>query len=1660
MRNFLSDKVVWVGLKSAVNILKSAVVIQEACDEFVPWGAELSDKSPHDDEYCLIPDDLQKYLDKYREALKTDKVTDTKTKKPEEKVYDFNWLEQTLVGSFADEAAHVLNAIVSELQKSTSDDVLSNDLVSIIGFDFLDIIPEVVKNKARIVSEAIKISGAFATNERVLRDPGMVQTTSEKRLRKMIQKDRKREMKQNTKANKGGTNYEEDNDSILDVEALREQRMAQMVEDATRTSRFANVERPKYKFVFDKMAEMASKNPIFITGKSLVLPQGTERFDKPEYEEIKIPNEGNQLPPAVAKEYPRIPIAKLDKISKLVFTGMESLNNLQSIVFDAASNTNENLLVAAPTGAGKTNVAMLCVLNVIRQHINEVGTLKLRDFKIVYVAPMKALAAEVTEKFQSKLRCLGIKVREYTGDMNLTKKEIEETQMLVTTPEKWDVLTRKRIQDVELMSKIKLMILDEIHLLQDSRGAVLEALVARTLRLVNTSQQMIRIVGLSATLPNYVDVAKFLRVNLDKGLFFFDGRFRPVPLDTRYIGVKARGGRFAQLNVMNQQAYKIALQHIRNGKQVMIFVHSRGATAKTCESLMEQASQEGTRREFEPDPDHHRYHELSRRVKNAKSREVSKFFQYGFGCHHAGMIRSDRSLTEKLFEQGLIRVLCCTSTLAWGVNLPAYAVVIKGTEIYVNGQYIDLSVLDVQQIFGRAGRPQFDTSGEATIITTHDKLVHYVSLMIRAAPIESQFLSKLTDNLNAEIASGSVANIDDAVRWLSYTYLDIRITKNPFHYGLNREQISDLGGIHEVKRKFIIDAALELDRAKMVRFNEKIGSLACCDLGRTASHFYIRHDSVQVYNTGIEKTASISVMYLLDLIASSKEFEQMRVRNEEMDELDRLNKETEYKVVGGVENVAGKVNCLIQAYLNGSYARVSSLNSDMNYLDQNVSRIARGLFEIVRKYGMCHLTNELHKMCLGFENKMWWTWHPFYQFKTFVNKDTNRPAMDKIERKNLTLSRIRDMPKKEIGQLVNNQKSAEFIKKMANKIPRIEIEADVQPITRTIVRVVLKIHIDMIMNEGNGGEPFWVWVEDPDNDRIYHNESFTVTRKTVLGQAPIDINFTVALPEKIPSAYLIKVVSDRWLGASETCAIDLRGLIVAELHPAHTELLDIQPIPVTALKNPDFEALYSFSHFNPIQTQVFHCLYHHDSNALVGAPTGSGKTACAELSMLKVFRDYPNGKCVYIAPLKALVKERMDDWSKKLGGKLGKKLVEMTGDIAPDQKAIVSADIIITTPEKWDGISRSWQTRKYVRDVRLIVIDEIHMLGEDRGPVLESIVTRTNFISAQTKSNLRIVGLSTALANARDLADWLGIKNFGLYNFKPSVRPVPMRIHVQGFPGKHYCPRMALMNKPAYQAIQEHSPTKPVIIFVSSRRQTRLTALSLISLLAGNENPKAWINYELIHELELDALIDRVKDVNLRHTLEFGIGMHHAGLVESDRRIVENLFRDRKIQLLIATATLAWGVNLPAHMVIVKGTEHFDGKQGKFVDVGITDVLQMVGRAGRPQYDNEAVACVFIHDIKKNYYKKFIYEPFPVESNLLGVLPDHLNAEIVAGTVKSKQDAMNYLTWTYFFRRLLMNPNYYQLDTLEGEAINEFLSELVEKTIGELERSGVVEVFF
>ena len=204
--------------------------------------------------------------------------------------------------------------------------------------------------------------------------------------------------------------------------------------------------------------------------------------------------------------------------------------------------------------------------------------------------------------------------------------------------------------------------------------------------------------------------------------------------------------------------------------------------------------------------------------------------------------------------------------------------------------------------------------------------------------------------------------------------------------------------------------------------------------------------------------------------------------------------------------------------------------------------------------------------------------------------------------------------------------------------------------------------------------------------------------------------------------------------------------------------------------------------------------------------------------------------------------------------------------------------------------------------------------------------------------------------------------------------------------------------------------------------------------------------------------LSKVKDPALKHTLQFGIGLHHAGLTPEDRELCEELFAQCKIQVLVTTSTLAWGVNLPAHLVVIKGTEYFDGKTKRYQDFPITDVLQMMGRAGRPQFDKSGCCVILVHEPKKTFYKKFLYEPFPVESSLAENLCDHFNAEIVSGTIKTKQDAVDYLTWTYFFRRLLKNPTYYNLDTIQTDNLNEYLSDLVENALELLEDARCIAI--
>ncbi|XP_014118525.1 PREDICTED: U5 small nuclear ribonucleoprotein 200 kDa helicase-like, partial [Pseudopodoces humilis] len=202
-----------------------------------------------------------------------------------------------------------------------------------------------------------------------------------------------------------------------------------------------------------------------------------------------------------------VSVEKLPKYAQAGFEGFKTLNRIQSKLFRAALESDENLLLCAPT----------------------------------------------------RLATYGITVAELTGDHQLCKEEISATQIIVCTPEKWDIITRKGGERT-YTQLVRLVILDEIHLLHDDRGPVLESLVARAIRNIEMTQEDVRLVGLSATLPNYEDVATFLRVDPAKGLFYFDNSFRPVPLEQTYVGITEKKA-IKRFQIMNEIVYEKIMEH-------------------------------------------------------------------------------------------------------------------------------------------------------------------------------------------------------------------------------------------------------------------------------------------------------------------------------------------------------------------------------------------------------------------------------------------------------------------------------------------------------------------------------------------------------------------------------------------------------------------------------------------------------------------------------------------------------------------------------------------------------------------------------------------------------------------------------------------------------------------------------------------------------------------------------------------------------------------------------------------------------------------------------------------------------------------------------------------------------------------------------------------
>jgi activating signal cointegrator complex subunit 3 len=634
------------------------------------------------------------------------------------------------------------------------------------------------------------------------------------------------------------------------------------------------------------------------------------------------------------------------------------------------------------------------------------------------------------------------------------------------------------------------------------------------------------------------------------------------------------------------------------------------------------------------------------------------------------------------------------------------------------------------------------------------------------------------------------------------------------------------------------------------------------------------------------------------------------------------------------------------------------------------------------------------------EHQMWWVEekhdHPLRQILK------RNDLIEKFRELGLTVEGLQVIDPQELRRLLRSDRDTEDAIRAAKRFPSVSVKAGYQPISPTILQVLVDLKFSFEWDSGQDSEQFWLFVEDSNGGAMYHAQEISVDRHVSL----IGLHLEILVPKA--RSFRVSIVSVRLLGLSDHQILTVRGTDTAGIVKYETKDLGIR-LPVSVIGEHRVATCFPFQTFNSVQSQLFFPAFRTDDSILLCSPPTTGKTTVAELAMFHLFTQNPTGKAVYLSPFKAVLAERFWSWRQVFGDRVA----EVSSDYALESSSLTRARLVISTPERWDSFSRSAFGKEILLTVSLLIIDDLHLLGQPRGHVVEAIIDRMR------SGRLRIFGLSSCVSNPIDLAQFLQIPRSSVFNFTLASRTIPLMWFVRGFPGRHYGPRMAAMNKPLSDAISEHSDNKPTLVFVASRRQTRLTALDVIAF-ANNAGRPFYFQTP-----DATSASEEVLDRDLRHCLSLGVGLHHSGLNPQDLQIVERLFASGKLRLLVGTPTCAWATRLRGYFVVIKGTEYFDQRTNQYIPYTPFELQQMIAKAGRPGKDDRAIAMILCEESRREFIGSLIDQPFPVESSMSAFVVDHLNAEIASKRILSQDDAISWIDRSYFGLRLNRNPKYY-----------------------------------
>lgn len=467
------------------------------------------------------------------------------------------------------------------------------------------------------------------------------------------------------------------------------------------------------------------------------------------------------------------------------------------------------------------------------------------------------------------------------------------------------------------------------------------------------------------------------------------------------------------------------------------------------------------------------------------------------------------------------------------------------------------------------------------------------------------------------------------------------------------------------------------------------------------------------------------------------------------------------------------------------------------------------------------------------------------------------------------------------------------------------------------------------------------------------------------------------------------------------------------------------PLPETARSFLQTE--WGIERLHPPQAEAMPAVF-SERNTIVAIPTASGKSLVAYLGILhRLLVTHPGSRAIYIVPLKALASEKhteLVELAKAVGLSVGLGIGEATGE----RRLIDECDILVCTSEKLDSLMRTRSDR--MANVSIVVADEFHLLNDSsRGPTLEINLTRLRHL----RPDAQIIALSATVGNAPDLAAWLdaalitsdwrpvALEYSTLYDLNLEPRKLQTNAESEGElriprkligPTSH--PTWAVLNDVADQEGQ-------VLIFVSTRRSAVSEAKRLSERFRRRlvkEDP-ARLDRLTALATSLEGADQTTLGETLRTCVSGGVAFHHAGLTHGQRGAIESAFKQGDLVGIVATPTLAAGVNLPARRVLVRDVKRFD--DGASRPMPVMEVRQMLGRAGRPRYDDFGEAWVLCKgtdgwEVADRIADHYFHGPVEdVTSKLANeaALRIHVLSAVAAGRLEHRGDIEAFFSRTF-----------------------------------------------